>query len=45
MSTLYAGWVLGGVQVWRYRRRARTHLEQSQPEVFERMTGRTGGTQ
>lgn len=39
MSMLYVGWVVGGLQVWRYRRRARNHLQESQPEVFEKMTG------
>ena len=40
MSVQYVGWVLGGVQIIRYRRRARAHLEVTQPGTFEQMTGR-----
>jgi MFS family permease len=40
MSVQYVGWVLGGLQVWRYRVRARTHLEVSQPAAFRDMTRR-----
>jgi MFS family permease len=42
MAVQYVGWVLGGLQVWRYRVRARGHLEQTQPETFRDMTGRSG---
>ena len=38
MSVQYVGWVLGGLQLYRYRRRAREHLAQSQPEAYEWMT-------
>lgn len=38
MSVQYVGWVIGGVQVFRYRRRARSHLADSQPDAFEQMT-------
>lgn len=40
MSVQYVGWVVGGLQVFRYRRRARSHLAESQPEAHERMTRR-----
>ncbi|MGZ8737188.1 MAG: MFS transporter [Nocardioides sp.] len=40
MSVQYVGWVLGSIQIWRYRVRARTHLEQTQPETFRDMTKR-----
>jgi sugar phosphate permease len=40
MSVQYVGWVLGAVQVWRYRVRARTHLALTQPDAFRDMTGR-----
>lgn len=40
MSVQYVGWVLGAVMIWRYRVRARTHLERTQPETFRDMTGR-----
>ena len=40
MSVQYVGWVLGSVQIWRYRVRARTHLERTQPDTFRDMTGR-----
>jgi MFS family permease len=40
MSVQYVGWVLGVVLIWRYRRRARAHLERTQPETFRDMTGR-----
>jgi hypothetical protein len=33
-------WVLGGTQVWRYRRKARAHLAASQPDTFAWMTRR-----
>jgi MFS family permease len=39
MSVQYVAWVVGSVQVWRYRRRARRHLEHTQPEAFREMTG------
>jgi MFS family permease len=40
MSVQYVGWVLGAAMIWRYRVRARTHLERTQPETFRDMTGR-----
>jgi hypothetical protein len=40
MSVQYVGWVLGSLQIWRYRVRARTHLEQTQPATFRDMTKR-----
>jgi hypothetical protein len=40
MTVQYVGWVLGSAQVWRYRRRARRHLERTQPEAYEEMTRR-----
>ncbi|MGH3330489.1 MAG: MFS transporter [Nocardioidaceae bacterium] len=42
MSVQFVAWGVGGVQVWRYRRRARAHLAASQPETYEQMTGRSG---
>ena len=38
MSVQYLGWVAGGIQVFRYRRRARAHLADSQPEAYQWMT-------
>lgn len=40
MSVQYVGWVVGGTMIWRYRRRARTHLERTMPDTFREMTGR-----
>ncbi len=40
MSVQYVGWVVGAAMIWRYRARARTHLERTQPETFRDMTGR-----
>jgi hypothetical protein len=40
MSVQYVGWVVGAAMIWRYRVRARTHLERTQPETFRDMTGR-----
>jgi predicted MFS family arabinose efflux permease len=40
MSVQYVGWFMGVVLIWRYRRRARAHLERTQPETFRDMTGR-----
>jgi sugar phosphate permease len=40
MSVQFVGWTLGVVQIWRYRHRARRHLELTQPETFRYMTGR-----
>jgi MFS family permease len=40
MSVQYVGWVGGSLQVWRYRHRARSHLEQTQPDTFRDMTRR-----
>jgi MFS family permease len=39
LSLQYVFWVLGGVQVWRYRYRARVHLADTQPEAFRDMSG------
>jgi len=39
MTVQYAAWILGGTQVWRYRRRARAHLEESQPDTYRAMRG------
>ncbi len=41
MSVQYVGWVLGVTQIWRYRLRARRHLEATQPDTFREMTRRT----
>jgi MFS family permease len=38
MSVQYLGWLIGGVQIFRYRRRARAHLADSQPEAYLWMT-------
>jgi hypothetical protein len=40
MSVQYVGWLVGGVQVWRYRHRARRHLQETQPGTYEDMTRR-----
>jgi MFS family permease len=42
MSAQFVGWLLGGLQVWRYRGRARAHLERTQPDAFREMTRRYG---
>jgi hypothetical protein len=39
MCVQYVGWVLGGIQVWRYRYRARVHLADTQPETFRDISG------
>jgi MFS family permease len=39
MCVQYVGWVLGGIQVWRYRYRARAHLADTQPDTFRDMSG------
>jgi predicted MFS family arabinose efflux permease len=39
MCVQYVGWVVGGIQVWRYRYRARAHLAETQPETFRTMSG------
>ena len=39
MCVQYVGWLVGGVQVWRYRYRARAHLAETQPETFRSMSG------
>jgi predicted MFS family arabinose efflux permease len=39
MCVQYVGWVVGGIQVWRYRYRARAHLAETQPETFRSMSG------
>lgn len=41
MSVQYVGWLVGGLQVWRYRHRARSHLRATQPETYEVMTRRS----
>ncbi len=39
MCVQYVGWMLGGIQVYRYRYRARAHLADTQPETFRSMSG------
>jgi len=39
MCVQYVGWVVGGVQVWRYRYRARVHLLDTQPDEFRDISG------
>ena len=39
MCVQYVFWLFGGIQVWRYRYRARAHLAQTQPETFRDMSG------
>jgi MFS family permease len=39
MCVQYLFWVGGGLQVWRYRYRARAHLAVTQPETFRDMSG------
>jgi hypothetical protein len=39
MSVQFLGWGFGGLQVWRYRRRARRHLALTQPQTFRDMSG------
>jgi MFS family permease len=39
MCVQYVFWVLGGIQVWRYRYRARAHLADTQPDTFRDMSG------
>ena len=39
MCVQYVGWLVGGLQVWRFRSRARAHLADTQPEVFRDMSG------
>ena len=39
MSVQYLGWIPGVALIWRYRRRARAHLERTQPDTFHEMTG------
>jgi MFS family permease len=41
MCLQYVGWLVGGIQVWRYRYRARAHLADTQPETFRTMSGLT----
>jgi MFS family permease len=40
LSVQYVGWGLGGLQLYRYRRRARRHLARSQPDTYRWMTRR-----
>ena len=39
MCVQYVGWLVGGVQVWRFRSRARAHLADTQPQMFRDMSG------
>ena len=39
MCVQYFFWVVGGIQVWRFRYRARVHLADTQPEAFRDMSG------
>jgi MFS family permease len=39
MCVQYVGWVIGGIQLWRYRHLARMHLADTQPETFRDMSG------
>lgn len=39
LSVQYVGWLLGGVQILRYRVKARAHLARTQPETYRWMTG------
>jgi MFS family permease len=41
MCVQYVGWLVGGIQVYRYRYRARAHLADTQPEAFREMSGLT----
>ena len=41
MCVQYAAWLVGGVQVMRYRGKARAHLANSQPETYRWMTGQS----
>jgi len=41
MCVQYVFWLVGGLQVWRYRYRARAHLADTQPETFQEMSGLT----
>lgn len=40
LSVQYVGWIVGGFQIWRYRRRARAHLALTQPDAYARMSRR-----
>ncbi len=37
MCVQYPLWILGGIQVWRYRYHARRHLRATQPDVYHAM--------
>jgi MFS family permease len=39
MSLQYVGWVVGSIQVWRFRYQARVHLSDTQPETLRDMSG------
>ncbi len=39
MCVQYVVWLVGGVQVWRFRYRARAHLAVTQPDAFRDMSG------
>ena len=39
MCVQYVFWVVGGLQVWKYRYRARAYLADTQPETFRDMSG------
>ena len=41
MCVQYVLWIVGAIQVWRYRYRARAHLADTQPEAFQAMSGLT----
>lgn len=39
MCLQYLGWVVGGIQVWRFRYRARVHLSDTHPEMLRDISG------
>ena len=39
MCVQYVFWIGGGIQVWRFRSRARVHLADTQPQAFRDMSG------
>ncbi|HET6627605.1 MAG TPA: MFS transporter [Nocardioidaceae bacterium] len=43
MSVQYLGWIAGGIQIFRYRLRARAYLADSQPDAYQWMTRRRRG--
>ena len=38
MSVQYVGWAVGGLQIWRFRRRARSHLAEHLPDIHDQIT-------